>query len=209
MKKYTVLFLILGCILFAEDKKDPFEFSAPEDWRPERIFFPLSFAPDIKYKGFEELRFAPGMFKPETEDYFCYVFFFWIEEKISIDKKEVHKILLAYYKGLCKAVADKRKLKLNFDTIKVSVKDDEKSKGKFYVVVDWYDPFVTGEKLSLHMDINFFYSKDETKSILFACVSPKFPTKENKTWATMYDIRDSFKLKSVEKLEKSSTPGKN
>ncbi|BBM85296.1 hypothetical protein [Candidatus Uabimicrobium amorphum] len=202
MKKYIILF-ILGCMLFADDK-DPFEFSAPKDWRPERIAFPLSFAPEIKYDGFEELRFAPGMFSPEKDDYFCYVFFLWIEEKVSLDQKKIHEILLAYYKGLCKAVAEKRKLELNLDDIKVSVektKEKESKKVKYLAVVDWYDPFVTGKKLSLHMDIELFHSEDNSKSILFACVSPHKPTSENKTWATMYSIRNSFKLKSPNKKQ--------
>ena len=198
MKKYIILF-ILGCMLFANEGKDPFEFSAPKDWRPERIPFPLSFAPEIKYNGFEEIRFAPGMFNPEKDDYFCYVFFFWIEENISVDEKKIHEILLAYYKGLCKAVAEKRKLQLDLQDIKVSVKktsEKDAAKTKYLTVVDWYDPFVTGKKLSLHMDIEFFHSEDNSKSILFACVSPNKPTVDDKTWETMYSIRSSFKLKS-------------
>ena len=31
----------------------------PENWRFERLEFPLSFAPELKLKGYEELRFAP------------------------------------------------------------------------------------------------------------------------------------------------------
>ncbi len=34
----------------------------PPDWRYERIDFPLPFAPELRYTGVAELRFAPGMF---------------------------------------------------------------------------------------------------------------------------------------------------
>jgi hypothetical protein len=34
----------------------------PADWRFERLPIPPQFAPDIRINGFEEVRFAPGMF---------------------------------------------------------------------------------------------------------------------------------------------------
>ena len=35
----------------------------PANWEFERFSLPPGFAPGITYKGAEELRFAPGMFK--------------------------------------------------------------------------------------------------------------------------------------------------
>ena len=74
----AIFFAGLGLSAGAED---PFTFSAPKGWRSERIPFPLSFAPAMKYQGFEELRFGPGMFQPESETYWTYGFFWWLEGK--------------------------------------------------------------------------------------------------------------------------------
>ncbi len=43
-------------------------------WRGERIELPPRFAPTMTLKGIEEIRFAPGMFKAESDWFFSYVF---------------------------------------------------------------------------------------------------------------------------------------
>ncbi len=56
--------------------------TAPSDWRPEVIPFPLGFAPDLGLEGVEELRFAPGMFDAKAADYFSYCFVdsrYWVQ----------------------------------------------------------------------------------------------------------------------------------
>ena len=42
----------------------------PEGWRGETIKLPAPFAKDMKLTGFEVIRFAPGMFNVEKEDFF-------------------------------------------------------------------------------------------------------------------------------------------
>jgi hypothetical protein len=37
---------------------NPFVYTAPNNWNSERILFPIEFAPEIPYRGFEELWFA-------------------------------------------------------------------------------------------------------------------------------------------------------
>ena len=54
---------------------DPFVNETPTGWKPERIPFPLGFAPSPSYTGFEQLYFAPGMFDPRSENYITYLFF--------------------------------------------------------------------------------------------------------------------------------------
>jgi hypothetical protein len=57
----------------------PPSWPTPEGWRAEQIPFPLKFAPDLAYRGVEELRFAPRFFKPDAETYFTYSFAFVID----------------------------------------------------------------------------------------------------------------------------------
>src|SRR5882757_1118456 len=75
-------------------------FPAPDGWRTERIEFPIPFAKDLDYKGSEDLRFAPGMFKPEAPDYFSYAIVMWIDGALSFEPASLEKDLLKYYKGL-------------------------------------------------------------------------------------------------------------
>ena len=45
-----------------EGAKDGLRLNAPNGWRGERIALPPAFAPKMKFKGVEQVRFAPGMF---------------------------------------------------------------------------------------------------------------------------------------------------
>ncbi len=49
------------------------------EWKGERIELPPGFARDLKLKGYEEIRFAPGMFKGDADDFFSYVLAFSLE----------------------------------------------------------------------------------------------------------------------------------
>ncbi len=58
----VLLLISVGVVAAAEEVAVPsFFLPTPEGWQTETIPFPLEFAPEIKYEGLEELRFAPGM----------------------------------------------------------------------------------------------------------------------------------------------------
>ncbi|MEM7393198.1 MAG: hypothetical protein AAF492_12705, partial [Verrucomicrobiota bacterium] len=68
------VFLALSTVLSAPAEN--LVFKTPKGWFGERIALPTGFAPDMTLKGVEEIRFAPGMFKPDAADFFTYVFVF-------------------------------------------------------------------------------------------------------------------------------------
>ena len=84
----------------------------PDGWRYERLDFPLSFAPDIELEGFEELRFAPGMFQPGSDTYFSYVLGIRAAGELTVDVAFLESFLLKYYRGLCAAVGEQHDLDL-------------------------------------------------------------------------------------------------
>jgi len=176
---------------------DPFVFNTPKNWRSERIPFPLSFAPTIKHKGFEELRFAPGMFKLKDETYFTYVFLMWLEGKPKINAATLKDDLTKYYKGLCKVVAESRKLKLDLSKISLDVylirkrvKRFNHSVAAFQAEIDWYDPFVTGKPLRLYFEIEVWECDKTNHYAIFACTSPK--DRDHKLWKQLRKIMSDF-----------------
>ena len=82
-----------------------FVWPTPEHWKHETIPFPLEFAPDLPYRGTEELRFAPGFFDPNAPGYFSYAFVWWIESGPRLERATVEAHLKEYFVGLTKAVA--------------------------------------------------------------------------------------------------------
>ena len=53
----------------------------------------------MKWKGQEEIRFAPGMFKPDAADFFSYALLFWLPDGEEIDPKTMEAELLTYYRS--------------------------------------------------------------------------------------------------------------
>lgn len=121
----------------------------PEGWRYERLEFPLSFAPELELAGYEELRFAPGMFEPDSDSYFTYILGVRLEQDLIVDLEFVESFLHAYYHGLCRSVGEDRGLDLDLSKFSVTVEQDG---AQFLATVLMFDPFVTGEPLALRVE---------------------------------------------------------
>jgi hypothetical protein len=120
------------------------------DWRSERLEFPLSFAPQIPLQGYEELRFAPGMFDADAADYFTYVLGLRLDGDIEVERVFLTGFLEEYYRGLCESVAESRGLDLDLSGFAVSV---EQRGPIFHARVDMVDVFVTAQPLRLQLEL--------------------------------------------------------
>lgn len=80
--------------------KPPYNLVLPSGWTSERFSIPIDFAPNIPYKGVEDLRFAPGWAKRTSADYWSYAYLWWLEGKPKINVASLRKNLTAYYSGL-------------------------------------------------------------------------------------------------------------
>ncbi len=164
-----------------------------EGWRYERLAFPLSFAPDLKYQGFEELRFAPGMFNPQSDTYFTYIFAVRLEGTHKIDSDFVRTFLFKYYRGLCKAVGADRDPPQDLEKISVSVEkgEDQRTGAEVFLSeVVMFDAFVTGKPLTLNVEIVAADNPSAKATCLFALASPK--PKSEKVWKLLYGLRPGF-----------------
>lgn len=65
VRLFTLTLLISGTF-FVADEPDSEKLTAPKDWGGETIKLPPGFAPDMKLKGSEHIRFAPGMIHAST-----------------------------------------------------------------------------------------------------------------------------------------------
>ncbi len=141
----------------------------PKKWKFEKISFPLDFAKDITWKGFEELRFSPGMFKVESKEYFTYYFGMKVEEKTVISEETIKDMLEKYYRGLCKAVNSQGKFKIDYE--KIVVKVSRKDAQTFKISVVFFDSFTNGKQVLLSMLLTT--KKKNNATMLLASVTPK------------------------------------
>jgi hypothetical protein len=77
----------------------PYSLPVPKEWAIERFLIPIGFAPQIPYKGVEDIRFAPGWAKVKSEDYWSYAFLWYLDGDVNMDCKILESNLKAYYTG--------------------------------------------------------------------------------------------------------------
>lgn len=104
-----LLALIIPCAGMCQQKKAPFELTVPDGWTVEHFQIPIDFAPEIKYKGTEDLRFTPGWGNP-GDQHWSYAFFWWLEGMPKIDATTLQQDLKAYYSGLVGRNITKRQI---------------------------------------------------------------------------------------------------
>ncbi|HEX6882192.1 MAG TPA: DUF5829 family protein [Planctomycetota bacterium] len=125
---------------------------APAGWRGERLDFPLGFAPELDYRGVEDLLFAPGMFVPDSDSYFSYALALRLEGEVAVDEGMLQRFLETYYRGLCRAVAADRRLALDVDEIRARV---SRAGEGFRATVSMFDAFTTGAALDLALELEW------------------------------------------------------
>ena len=168
MKRLPFLLAILaasiGICTADESEKSTEKLVFKTEWRGERITLPPGFAPEMKLKGVEEIRFAPGMFKPEADDFFSYVFVIAVDEDQKLSEETIQKELLAYYRGLASSVmkgknkdVDTSKFKLELEKAKEATNTaasvtDKKSVQQYKGKLDWIEPFATTKPQVLHLE---------------------------------------------------------
>ncbi len=160
--------LILSSMLGAQAPELPLR----AGWRKERLEFPLSFAPGLPYKGYEDLRFMPGMFNPDAKDYFSYAFVWWIEGLPTLDAKGLESQLTAYFQGLATDVGKGKSLNIPSGATLVHVKRVARiNVDAFQASVRTVDAFNGARALDLRLDIQVQRRQDHTA--VFFAVAPK------------------------------------
>jgi hypothetical protein len=197
MKRVTwILFLSVAIlpVLFSQEIK-PKLLKLPDNWEFERFSLPPSFAPGIKYKGFEELRFAPGMFKKDSLDYFTYIFVASIDSLKDISRKDVQAYLVNYYKGLCGTVAKDNKLTIDISKITAVITRKRTLSSKTIIYdssLTIFGVFADGALLKLNMEIKVVKDMPHQKIYLLFVTSPQ--PKTSAVWDKLYEIQRNFKI---------------
>jgi hypothetical protein len=174
-----------------------FVWPVAEGWRHETIPFPLDFAKDLPFTGVEELRFAPGMFKPEQPDFWTYAFAWWLDGHPELGTKELERSLKRYFEGLITAVAKDKGYPIDparfAATIQASHGHPIKSGhpvSEYTGTVATYDAFATGEPIVLVLEIRVWDCPAAGKRVAMVLASPKPVT--DPIWETLHRRRDEF-----------------
>jgi hypothetical protein len=174
------LALLFTIVLVAQDNKNLDLFEADSTWLKEIIKFPFGFAPQIEFKGYEDLRFAKNWSQPEGSEFFTYAFIWNINLHKLPTSQLIEENIKLYYDGLMEAVNKDEKFlvpetKVNFKRI-VSNKRFPKFKGSIQV----HDSFFTRKTIQLNATAEALYCKISKRYLLYFKVSTH--KMGSKTW---------------------------
>ena len=161
--------------------------AAPDDWPAEIIEFPMGFAQEIDLKGFEDLRFVPGWRDSTSQNYFSYMFVWYVEQDSALTESRLTKYFNSYYDGLMNVdhhnKMDSLKANQLDKTICLFVKTDEGFTGKMRV----YERFVSNDYLLLNIKVTQADCKKSDKQIIRCEISPQ--SFKHEVWKKMAKVK--------------------
>ena len=183
----------------------PYSYLAPEGWGPEMILFPIDFAATLPYKGFEELRFAPGWGNANSNEKWAYTILWWLDDVYDFNEKVLQGNIETYFSGLTKrrAIADNLDMtKYQSATAKVQkVKTETGDSQTFNATASIFDAQVTHMPGNLYFKVHIKNCPDKNRTIVLFEVAGNPYT--DKVWMQLGKINADFKCRQ-EQSEKQS-----
>jgi hypothetical protein len=197
LRPFLLVALLLARPASAQSEKEPpYKVPEPAGWAKETFPLPPAFAPDVTWKGVEELRFAPNWMKADADTFFSYAMLFWLSDDPKIETGTLERELLSYYRGLARAVFGARKQKIDVSTFTLAVKRADDDPGKrpdgepveaYLGELKWTEPFTTGKPQTLRLEIHTWSAEKQKHRCIFICASPQPETAA--VWKTLREIR--------------------
>jgi hypothetical protein len=164
---------------------------APVDWRFEAMPLPPRFAPKVKWTGFEEIRFAPGVFDNSSPNYFSYVIALSVNGTSTIDAAGIKDFLETYFRGLLPLVGQRKGLTVNASQIAAEIAPAQtkpKTNARCQGTVTIIDTFTDGRKTTLNVEADILPQEALKKTHVLLLLSPQ--VRDSKIWKTLRGIRD-------------------
>lgn len=187
MKKIIILLISLFCFSIASNCQEDEQkgvFIIDSTWIKEIIQFPIGFAQDIKYEGYEDLRFPEGWSKKESPNFWSYVWAWNINNIEDVTTNDLEKNIQYYFDGLLGLdfykIDDKPLRKTNAVFIK-------KNESEFIGKVKTHDTRYTKKPMTLNVIVKTYHCKEESKTIIHFKFSPK--PFDNKVWDTLAEVK--------------------
>jgi hypothetical protein len=181
--------LLLASFVPAHAQGGPVVLKEPAGWRFERMPVPPQFAPEIKLSGFEEIRFAPGMFDNTSPNYFTCVLVISAEGAPPVGAPELKDFLEKYYRGLSVGVGRRKGLSPDPAQMNAAVTpaaSGEDAKNRYAAAVTFFDSFTDGRKITLNVEAHVLRRPESGKTYLALLVSPQ--PKDNAIWGKLREI---------------------
>jgi hypothetical protein len=200
----TILLLAGICFTpsttFAQDNArsawaPPYKLDTPRGWSTERFSLPPEFAPQIAYKGTEDLRFAHGWADGAHEEHWAYAFLWWLDGRPQFTAERLQACLKDYYNGLVGRNIGPRKIpkdklvpvKTSFRIISTQPGDKTTFSGTVYML-----DYLTQTPMTLHVLVHWKYLRAPDHTALFFEVSPR--PFDHHIWQQLGELNKGLRL---------------
>lgn len=174
----------------------PYTLPVPKGWGIERFLIPIAFAPQIPYKGVEDLRFTPGWGNAKSDEYWTYAFLWYLDIEPKVNEKIIESNLTAYYTGLVHRNIEKRKIpaeKIIVTKTKIiQIKTDKGDLKTYSGKINMLD-YMEQQPITLNCIVHLKSCSGQNKAFLFYEISPKPFT--NDIWKSLKQLWTGFDCK--------------
>jgi len=192
-KTLFLAFLLLG-ILKINAQEIKYNLPKLPQWGSEKFNFPIDFAPNIPFRGVEDLRFAPGWSDSKSSEYWAYTFLWFIEGKPRLSKDTVNSYLRQYYDGLYvsnlknKTITPPKNFTVaDMKNIPPLLNDQETYEGRIMTL-----NFLTGEPITFNARIHVRNLPEIGHSAILIEISPE--GFKQPVWVEMNNIIGAFSV---------------
>lgn len=158
---------------------------ADTTWGKEIIKFPVAWAPKVKYKGFEELRFSPGWKHPESDQFWSYVLAWNVQTDRALTAVEIAANLEYYFDGLMKPNHWAQSFP---EPVVVLIKENENGNTtEFKGKMKFFDGFHTGKMITKNILAQQLFCETTGKTIIACRMSIK--DFEHTVWKDLDEVK--------------------
>jgi hypothetical protein len=197
MRKNRLIFIfVFISVLSGYSQPKEYTWPLPGKWRQEIIPFPIGFAPELKYKGVEEVHFMPGWKKNDSlpQQFWSYSFIWYLDSVIDFSASRLERDLTIYFNGLQKAVMEGSGTSsglVSGSHIRIKMIHSGGSE-EFRGRAEIFDVFFTKKAVTLNLKISRFAKEPSGKTIFLFEFSPR--PYEDEVWKELDRHISEFSL---------------
>lgn len=177
MKLKNLLCILVFCFslaIVAQEQERPDIIQLDSTWGKELFTFPLGFAQDIKYQGFEEARFPKGWNKIESPYFWTYTFAWKLDTDTFLTAHDLEVNMQYYFDGVMSLDIERKTHPDIQDSAAVFLeKESSEMSSKLIGKIRTWDHFTSKKPLTLNVQVDQIYCSEQQKVIVHFRFSPK------------------------------------
>ena len=184
---FLLFFLLASTLCWAQKEESRYLFEIDSTWTREIFPFPIGFAQDIPYEGFEDAIFTPGWAKPESPQYWSYVIGWAIQAEKPLETTDLEVNMERYFNGLMRVAEQQKENEAVLPTTALFVNTETHGDETFFTgKIRVYDNFKGKQMMTLYFQVHQYFCPESKAGVLvFRCSIKPF---EDAIWEELKAI---------------------